>query len=303
MRTALAALCAALSIFPGAALHAEEQPIAVGQISESVHQVVAAVVQAVLVRLGHEGTVTDARASELFPLFREGKIDLLVAARIPNQHRFYLERDGDNAIDLATLYEGAQLFWAVPDYIPESEVKSISDLAKKKVVGQMDPIVIGTAGGPESGFRSIEAMRVYGLRKLEYDYRYFPVQNPNALLDTGPDGYSALAIAMEQRAWVVGAVMRPSYLFHSLSLRPLADPKGVLGGADRTVLIAQRSLLTRLPERTLAALRRIKFDLENVNELDDLSVRTGVGPREAARLWMERNKKRVDSWFEAPAQP
>ena len=302
MRIVLAALCAALCLFPGTAPRAEEKPIAVGQINESVHRVVAAVIQAVLVRLGHEGTVSDASAAELFPLFREGKIDLLVAGRIPNEHRYYMERDGDNAVILATLYEGAQLFWAVPDYIPESEVKSIADLAKKKIVPQMDPVVIGTVGGPERGFRSIEALRIYGLRKLEYDYRYFPFQNPNALLDTGPDGYSALAIAMERRQWVVGVVMQPSYHFHTLSLRPLADPKGVLGGPDRTVLFAQRALLERLPAPSLAALKRIQFRLENVNELDDLSVRIGVGPREAARRWMEKNQKLVDSWLEEPAK-
>jgi glycine betaine/proline transport system substrate-binding protein len=302
MRIAFAALCALLWVVPGTAPRGEEAPIAVGQISESVHQVVAAVVQAVLVRLGHEGTVTDARASELFPLFRAGKVDLLVAGRIPNEHRFYMERDGDNAVILATLYEGAQLFWVVPDYIPESEVKGIGDLAKKKIAAQMDPIVIGTAGGPERSFRSIEALRIYGLRKLEYDYRYFPPQNPNALLDTGPDGYSSLAIAIEQRQWVVGVVMRPSYILHTLLLRPLADPKGVLGGPDRTVLFAQRTLLDRLPAPTLDTLKRIKFSVENVNELDDISVRIGVGAREAARRWMEKNPKLVDSWFQEPAK-
>jgi glycine betaine/proline transport system substrate-binding protein len=300
MRIALISFAALLVVAATPALHAQEPPLALGQIDESVHRVTGAVVQAVLVRLGHEGTITEARASELFPLFREGKVDLLVAARVPNEHRFYMERDGDNAVILATLYEGAQLYWAVPEYIPESQVKSIADLAKKKIVERTDPIVIGTAGGPERSFRSIEALRIYGLRKLEYDYRYFPVQNPNALLDTGPDGYSAVATAIEQQLWVVAAVMRPSYLFHTLSLRPLADPKGVLGGPDRAVLIAQRALLDRLPAPTVAALKRIQFSLENVNELDDLSVRIGVGPREAARRWMLANPKQVDSWFAEP---
>ena len=50
---------------------------------------------------------------------------------------------GADTVNLGLLYTKARLGWAVPNYMPESEVKTIADLAKPEVREKLDGTITG----------------------------------------------------------------------------------------------------------------------------------------------------------------
>jgi ABC-type proline/glycine betaine transport system substrate-binding protein len=90
----------------------------------------------------------------------------------------------------------------------------------------------------------------------------------------------------------------PQYLSRGGALRPLADPRAVLGARNRGVLVAPRERFRALPERTRQVLVRIALDLDAVTEMDWAVNVGGRTARDAARAWMQANHARVRTWFE-----
>ena len=266
---------------------AAETPLVLGQIDVSFYAATGAVVQEVLERLGHPVTVRAGTHNEIFPLLAAGKVDLLVAVWLPHAHKHLWEEYGGDAFVLATLYRGARLFWAVPEYVPESDVASIADLAKSDVAARMIRTLQGI--GPKAGtsVRSLKAIAAYGLDKAGYKYRF----------GTWQDRHRAVESAVRDRRWIVVSMAAPMFLNRAYALRPLADPLGIFGQANEGMLAGHKSLTEKVPQRTLDTLRRIRLGLEAVNELDYLVVLENRTPHEAARLWMAQNADTVQKWF------
>ena len=110
-----------------------------GQVSLSFYAVTGAVVHEILERLGHRVEVRQGPHEEIFPLLgaaadrRDGRG---VAARRPCG--LLGAGMAPQAMEVATLYDGARFFWAVPRYVPANEVASIADLAKPSVARPHD---------------------------------------------------------------------------------------------------------------------------------------------------------------------
>src|SRR5262245_30187410 len=68
-------------------------------------------------------------------------------AWLPEGHAAYWSRYGAAAEEVGRFYDGARFFWAVPDYIPESEVASIGDLTKPSVAARMTKLIQGIGTG------------------------------------------------------------------------------------------------------------------------------------------------------------
>jgi glycine betaine/proline transport system substrate-binding protein len=128
-------------------------------------------VHEVLERLGHSVEVRQGPHEEMFPLLGRGAIDLMAAAWLPKGHAAYWARYGAGAEEVAKLYDGARSFWAVPDYVPASEVTSIADLAKPSVAKRMTKLVQGIGTGTTITAGSQKAVGAYGLDALGYSLR------------------------------------------------------------------------------------------------------------------------------------
>ena len=94
-----------------------------------------AVVHDILERLGHRVEVRQGPHEEIFPMLGAGAVDVMAAAWLPEGHAAYWSRYGADAMEVATLYDGARFLWAVPPYVPANEVASIADLARPSVAG------------------------------------------------------------------------------------------------------------------------------------------------------------------------
>lgn len=280
----LAALACLLAAAPVAA---EKAPVRLGEISVSFYLVTGGVVHEVLERLGHPVTVVEGKHADIWPRLGRGEVDLLVAAWLPHAHDAYWAEHGDRAVKLAALYEGARLFWAVPAYVPESQVSGIADLAKPEVARRMVRTLQGIGRGAGSSTRSLKALEAYGLSEKGYEYAF----------GTWKDRWNAVDRAIKNGRWAVFSMGAPMFLNAAYDLRPLKDPKGILGGANTGTLLAHQSFADKVPRETLEVLRRIRIGLEGVSRLDYLAVVEEHSPREAARIWMDNHPDTVERWF------
>jgi glycine betaine/proline transport system substrate-binding protein len=268
------------------AVNAESKTV-IGQIGISFYAVTGQVVQSVLERLGHEVEVRTGSHSEIFPELGAGRVDLLVAAWLPTAHAGYWERYGADAVQLAVLYRGARLYWAVPHYVPPSAVAGVEDLKKPEVAARMVRTLRGT--GADSGLMigSRKIMESYGL--AQHGYELVPGKHS--------DWHEYFVSNYGAQRWFVMPYFRPNYLNRIADMRMLEERHMHLGEDNDGVLVAHRDFVANAPPRTLATLRRMSLDLAAVAEMDFMVRVDGATPTEAARTWMAANAQRVDGWF------
>ena len=212
---------------------------------------------------------------------------MLVAAWLPEAHASYWSEVEDNSTVLTTLYDDAYFFWAVPDYVPESAVREISDLAKPDVAAKMNKTIQGIGQGASITTFSQDAVQEYGLD--ESGYQLLPGE--------ADEWVAAFEDAVSREEWVVLPVWQPQYLNRAYSLRELEDPLGVLGSSNRGVIIATNSFVERFPTSDLQKLQNISLDIDAVNQMDYMVNAEGKTPQEAAQNWISANRDRYNSWL------
>jgi len=268
---------------------AAAETVRLGQISISFYAVTGQVVQAVLERLGHPVELRTGTHSGMFPQLGEGSIDLLVAAWLPYAHAKYWDAHGADAVELTTLYRGAQLFWAVPHYVPAGQVASVEDLRKPEVAGRMAKEIRATK--PDTGLTmgSQRIMQAYDLEAAGY----------HLLTGEHREWQRNFETRYAAGDWFVMPYFRPNFLNRMARMRQLDEPRNLLGDANRAVLVAHRDFVANAPEQTVRVLRRIELDLDAVAEMDYMVRIEGLSPQQAASQWMSANAGRVDAWLVA----
>jgi glycine betaine/proline transport system substrate-binding protein len=189
-------------------------------VSLSFSRVTGAVVTAVMEQLGHRVERREGTHGEIFPLLGEATLDLFAAAWLPEGHASYWARYGADAMEVATLYDGARFFWGVPAYVPEAEVASVADLARPEVAERMTREIQGVGQGATISVMSQRAIGAYGLDVRGYSFR------PG----TQAEWLSAYRAGVAQKRWLVAPMWTPVFLNHGGGLRPLRDPHGTFGG-------------------------------------------------------------------------
>jgi glycine betaine/proline transport system substrate-binding protein len=258
---------------------ATEQPILrLGVIDESFYEVVGNVVAQTLERQGYKVNMSRGSHTDIYGAIGRGDIDLCVAFWLPDGHATQWNALGKKVAEVMTLYEGAHFFWAVPSYVPASEVSTIFDLRKPTVAARMDHTIRGLAPDAAITFQSIAAIDKYQLREAGY----------RAVPSSFPVWTSSLQNAVAARRWVVVPTWTPNWLVREYGLRPIADPQNLLGGINRVVLAAHSSPGTAvLKEADLAVIRSLKISLDDVIDMDVAVNKNGLSPEDAARSWLE----------------
>ncbi len=287
MRRLVQSIVCACLLLAGVQATRAETKVTLASIDLTFYAVSAAVVEAVLERLGHEVEIVSGTHSEMFPLLGTGEADLLNAVWLPHAHEAYWRRHGKSAETLTTLYEGAGLYWAVPAYVPEDMVSAIGHLAKPLASRNMAKRIQGTSASSGLGSRSIRAVDSYRLKYAGYDLRF----------GTEAEWRETFEAAYRAGAWAVLPMSRPRFVTKVYELRLLEDPKELLGGENDVVLAGHNDFIERAPSKTIATLRRIELGMDAVEEMDRMVVIDGLSPREAAQAWMAANAAKVDGWF------
>ena len=287
---AVGSVCFVLHMVAGSAAHADEPPakVVMGQISLSFYAVTGGVVQEVLERLGHTVEIVQGSHGQIFPRLGAGEVDLLVAAWLPYGHALYWQQYGAQAEPLAVLYKGARFAWMVPTYVPESVIASVGDLKKPEVLAQMDRDIRGTGRDSGNMMMSANVVKAYGLDAVGY----------KLLPGTIPEFHGSYDRAIAERRWFVMPLWWPHYINRIGNMRPLAEPKGLLGEPSDGTLVASNAWVAHAPARTLRVLRRMYLGLDAVAAMDYSVNVEGMTPRDAARRWIERNPHQMESWFQ-----
>ncbi|WP_082190188.1 glycine betaine ABC transporter substrate-binding protein [Frateuria defendens] len=252
-------------------------PIRLGHIDLSFHAASAAVVQAILEDRGHQVVVSSAPHEAMFQHFGAHEVDMLVSAWLPASHEAYLAPHLERTIKLGVLYQPFCL-WGVPDYVPLERVGSVSDLLKPEVLARMERRIQGINPGAGISRFSQAIVREYGLDAAGYHFE------PGSEADCF-DGFER---AVAERRWRVLPLWQPQYLHHRYRIRPLDEPRGLLGGVDQATLIMRKELEPVLAPELVAMLAGLQLGNAAVTELDYRIRVEGIAPLAAARAWLAK---------------
>lgn len=254
-----------------------QKHIRLGYIDLSFHAASAALVQRTLERYGYQVDVTYAPHEEMFRSYGDGYVDMLVSAWLPASHGDYLSASKKPSVSLGVLYQ-PYCIWGVPDYIPDDEVASVSDLLKRDVAHKMSRLIqrINPGAGISRFSRAIVAE--YALDNEGY---YF--ENGSEA-----DCFNRYEQSYANGEWFVVPLWHPQYLHHAYKIRALAEPRGLLGGPDQATLIASAEAVQAMPQALLDELAALQPGNSVISELDFMIRHKGLSALDAADRWFER---------------
>jgi len=283
----LAALLAAFVLACPNAL-ADSRLVTLGYVDLSFYEVTAKVVQSVLERLGYNVVLKTGSHAEIYPLLGKGEIDLFVAAWLPNAHAPYWDKYKDETVLVTKLFEDARLFWAVPDYVPATDLGSVADLNKPAVAARMQKQILGTK--PDSGLMtgSQKVMQAYALADSGYEL----------VSGNSAERLANLEENISARRWFVMPLSQPNYLNRVAQMRALAEPRQLLGGADSAYLVAHKDFQARIDKRIWRVLQRMSLSVKAVTEMDYLVNVNKLTADYAARNWMAAHPDTVNYWVQ-----
>ena len=274
----------ALSSTPLAVLAAETKPIRIGWTAWSDAEVVTQMAKLILEqRLGQKVELVMTDVALQYAALQRGQIDLMLMAWLPGTHKSYWEKVKDDVEDLGTLYSGAKLGWAVPDEIPVSTLRSISDLSKPEVKDKLGGRIQGIDAGAGLMKLSEEAIKSYGL-----DYKLLTASDAAMV--------SSLDRAIQRKQWIVVTTWSPHWMFSQYKLRYLEDPKQVLGGAESIHALGRKGFSASFP-KAAAFVRNMKLPLSDL-ETVMLKARDSSAATEAA-AYVASHGEVVDRWLAA----
>ncbi|MES1924667.1 glycine betaine ABC transporter substrate-binding protein [Salinisphaera sp. T31B1] len=212
-----------------------------------------------------------------------GDLDGMLMAWLPKTHADYWKRFKDDVVDLGPLYEGAQLGWVVPDYIPEDQLSSIEDMKKAEVVDKLGGKVQGIDPGAGLMQASEKAMDAYG---LDDDYRLVSA--------SGAAMTAALARAEDNQDWIVVTGWTPHWMFGRWNLRFLKDPKGSLGGAEHIDAVVRQGFEADYP-KVAEFLTNMHLPLDELQAAMYDAQQTSYD--EAIKKFIESHPDEIKEWF------
>ncbi len=262
-----------------------DKVVKLGVTDLSFHRATGAVVANILERMGYTVIRSFDPHKENFARLRSGEIDMIASAWLPSSHGVYKQSVEEEVPtrELGLHYEPYAL-WGVPDYVPAAAVSTISDLLKPDVKEKMTPIIQGIGSGAGITRFSIKMMDEYMLKDAGYTF----------LTGTQEQCIGAFEKAVSEKRWVVVPLWHPQFLHNKYNIRELTDPKGLLGGKDRAVLLARQDRLDQLfSEQGIQQLDSIKLSNEIIAELDYAINRENKTEDEAAEIWLNSNQEKV----------
>lgn len=213
-----------------------------------------------------------------------GDVDLMVGGWLPVTHATYYARYKNDMDDVGIIYTGGKNGWAVPAYVPESELSSIADLNKPEVKSKLN----GTIQGIEPGGGLMQASEK---TIKDYDLAGYNLQSSS---EAGM--LASLQRAYQSKQWIVATVWSPHWLFQKWQMRYLKDPKGTLGGEEQIHAFASKQFATRFPRAdvfmkhfklTLADVEAIEFEGNNSNDYAT-----------AAKKFVDAHPDKLKAWLQ-----
>jgi len=231
-------------------------------------------------RMGYQVELLQTDIAPQYQGLATGSIDVMLMSWQPSTHEDYLKKVGAKVFNLGLLYTHARLGWVVPNYIPEQEVKSITDLNKDVVRDKLDATITGIDPGAGLTRLSKQAIEDYG---LDYELQ----------LSSGAGMTAALERAVRRKEWIVVTGWSPHWMFGAYDLRYLDDPKGALGSFERVHAVARLGFYQDDVDAA-GFLSRMQIPIEELQKAMYDAQETSY--EQAVTNYIENNGKRIDYW-------
>ena len=233
-------------------------------------------------RLGYKVELVMTDIGLQYQGIARGQLDLMLMAWLPTTHKAYWDKHSSEVVDIGILYSNAKLGWAVPAYVPESELKSIADMKKPEVRKKLRSQVQGIDPGAGLMKASESAIKNYGLDGYQ--------------LLTGSDAAMMVALdrAIRRNEWIVVTTWTPHWMFSKYKLRYLQDPKQSLGGAEAIHALSRKGFERDFPQAA-AFIKNFQIPLADLEGIM-LKARDTSYQKEAAD-YIQRHPQMVDKWL------
>lgn len=268
--------------FGAAANATAQEPVKIGWTAWSDAEFVTKLAARVIEdRFGREVELMQTDIAPQYQGLATGSIDVMLMSWQPDTHADYIERVGADTVNLGLLYTHARLGWAVPDYMPESEVKTIADLAKPAVREKLDGTITGIDPGAGLTRLSRQAIEEYGLDGYELQ------------ISSGAGMTAALQRAVRRDEWIVVTGWSPHWKFGAYELRYLDDPKGVLGSYERVHAVARMGFYQEDVE-VASFLSRMQIPIDDLQAAMYEAQETSY--EDAVSNYIAANEARINYW-------
>ncbi len=230
-------------------------------------------------KLGYEVNITSADVGPAYVSVAQGEFDAFMETWLPVLHADYMERFGDNLIDLGHVYENTQSGLVVPAYVTIDRIAELADHADK-----IEGRIVGIDAG--AGIMSTAAQVI---ERYDLDLEL--------VASSGPAMTAALQEAISREEWIVVTGWDPHWKFGRYDLKFLEqDEDKVVWEPENIHILGRLGLEEEKPE--LAAFLRA-FSL-TTDELGDLMVKVedaGGDAENVARQWMNDHPEVIQRWL------
>ena len=211
-----------------------------------------------------------------------GDIDAMLMAWLPLTHKPYMDKVGDQVVDLGPLYTRARLGWVVPDYIPKEQLSAIGDLKKPGVGRKLDYQIHGIDPGAGLMQASEKTLKTYALDRY------------HLISSSGAGMTAALARAIKRKQWIVVTGWSPHWMFSRWKLRYLEDPRKSLGGRERIHTLVRRGFYQDFPPEVTEFFSRMFLPLDELETLMEHANESSY--EKAVEQYIAGHPRRVDYW-------
>ncbi len=185
-----------------------------------------------------------------------GDLDLFVESWLYVTHEAYWEESAAKLRDFGPIYEDALLCWAVPAYVPEDVVSSVTDLGKQEVWEKMNGEIVGI--DPGSGLMQHSSVMMEDYPELA-----------NWKLIESSD--AAMVAELKRRTmrdeWTVVTLWQPHSAFGRFDLRVLDEPKKILGAEEEIHMVGRQDFTAKFGNDVSTFLSRFYLTIDQMSEL------------------------------------
>ncbi len=231
----------------------------------------------ILEEKGYEVNLTQLDAAPLYIGLKKGDIDLFLDSWLPVTHGNYMEKYGDDLLDVGIWYESpAKIGVVVPKYV---EIDSLEQFEKSK--DKFGNEIIGI--DPGAGI-----MKAAETAKESYKLDAKIVQGSETAMMT------SMQKAYDKGDWIAITGWSPHWMFAEYDLKYLEDPLKSFGEEEFLHTLANKKFAETHTD-VIDMMAKFKLNDGQIGALEKL-INDGMEPEEAAKQWIDENKEIVDSW-------
>ncbi|MBS3787632.1 hypothetical protein KGY77_10480 [Candidatus Bipolaricaulota bacterium] len=212
-----------------------------------------------------------------------GEGDLFVGLKLPRPDSNIWAKSAHRLCDLGPIYEDVMAGWAVPSYLPEEKLGSLSDLSNPEVRERLYGEIIGYSS--EEGLLEKSEAIIKSNKGLN-GYKLVKINKMAAI--------SELGRTIRNKEWIVTTIRRPSTPFSIYEVRFIAD----LTEEQRVHMFGRKDLMAKYPNKVTEFLSRFYLPIDLVNELIFLYDKDKGS---AAKKFIDNYPDLVNYWVEGPS--